>query len=618
MNLEGTRIVTDGSDSARVWTSDGDFEFKLATGSGGIASAAMLAGGRIVVGTQGGAGYLYDEQGHQLATLKQGGNGLDFFVKAADASGRYFASCINQSGVVEIWDADGNLVSTLTGHNRHAWSAEFSPDGSYLATGGEDRTVRVWDWHQGRCLFELHGHTGTVHEVHFHPKDPVRLLSACREGEVRLWTLDPALLPPLRGHSKPVMRIVNTGAGVLSTASGSTAVWDVQARAVRWLTSSVLDWSAGPGSAVTVLTAEMKTVRLWRIEGALQPVCLWEGEGWLPSSSSDPQGVLSPDGARFLLLCGSGYEPHSDAGESLAVLAGEDLPFVEQEQGRKRWAGFRSDAAAIVTADQNGSVWLWTATGNPAGSFLADDASPDRLLDMALDPRGEYILTGVRKAAGLWTWDGECRRTLAPSGYKVGTVRFTPDGSRIVTIADNPSGGPPYLELWQRSGHRLPMPGLPERSYRLSFDPHSRYFCVESAASLTIIDVNGELLGTLAAARGTYVMDVAISLDGNRVAGLFSDGKARFWDFETRRRTGTLDIGPANRIFFTPDSRFLLAAMPGGPIEQHPLDIDYLFTLAATRIDRTLTPDEISRFAVQRPPRVDLNRYRTARTVAQS
>lgn len=620
LNVEGTRIVTQGSDSARVWTSDGDLEFKLDTGSSGAASAAMLTGGRIIIGTQSGAGYLWDEQGQQLATLKQGGEGHDFFVKAVDPSGSYFGSTINRSGLIEMWDASGNLVSTLTGHEGHVWSAEFSPDGCYLATGGQDRTVRVWDWRHGRCLFKLHGHTGTVHQVHFHPKDPARLLSACHEGEIRLWTLDSALVPPLTRHTTPVARIVNTRAGVLSSASDTTAIWDVHARTARSLTGSVLDWSAGPSSTVTVLTALMKTVRLWRIEASSQAVCLCEVEGWLQSSSpsSDPQCVLSPDGTRFLLLCASGYELRSDSGELLAILAGEDSPGVGQEQGRKRWAGFRSDGAAIVTADQNGTVWLWTATGNPAGGFVADNASPDRLLDIALDPRGEYILTGVRKKAGLWTWDGKCRGTLASSGYKVATVRFMPDGSRIVTIADNPSGGLPYVELWERSGRRLAMPGLPEPSSGVHFDPHSRYFCLQSAACLTIIDVSGEVLGTLAAAHGTYLSDVAISLDGNRVAGLFSDGKARFWHFETRRRTGTLDVGPANRILFAPDSRFLLASMPEGPIEQHPLDIEHLFPLAAKRIDRALTPAEISRFAVQRPLRMDLDHYRPARTAAHS
>ncbi len=618
VNVEGTRIVTEGSDSARVWTSDGDLEFKLDTGRSGTASAAMLTGGCIIVGTQSGAGCLWDKQGHRLATLKQGGDGLDFFVIAVDASGLYFASTINQSGLIEMWDASGNPVSTLQGHEGNVWSAEFSPDGQYLATGGQDRTVRVWDWQHGRCLFKLHGHTGTVHEVHFHPKDPARLLSACHEGEVRLWTLDPALVPPLRGHTRPVTRIANTRAGVLSGASDTGAVWDLQARTARWLTGGVLEWAAGPGSAVTVLTEATKTLRLWRIEPPSQAVCLCEGEGWLQSPSSDVQGVLSPDGTRFLLLCASGYELRSDSGELLGTLAGEDAPRVEQEQGSKRWAGFRGDGGAIFTADRNGSVWLWTPTGNPTGSFVADDASPDRLLDIALDPRGEYIVTGVRNAAGLWTWDGKSRRTLATSGYKVGTVRCTPDGSRIVTIADNPSGGLPYVELWERSGRRLPMPDLPEPNFGVHFDPHSRYFCVQSAGCLTIIEMNGEVLGTLAAAQGTYLRDVSISLDGNRLAGLFSDGKARFWDFESRRRTGTLDVGPANRVLFTPDSQFMLAAMPEGPIEQHPLDIEYLFPLAAKRVDRALTLGEISRFAVQRPLRVNLDHYRTAHTAPHS
>jgi WD40 repeat protein len=33
----------------------------------------------------------------------------------------------------------------LTGHTSSVWGAAFSPDGHTLATGSDDRTIRVWD-----------------------------------------------------------------------------------------------------------------------------------------------------------------------------------------------------------------------------------------------------------------------------------------------------------------------------------------------------------------------------------------------------------------------------------------------------------------------------------------
>jgi len=72
------------------------------------------------------------------------------------AGGRWLASGGGDK-TVRIWDAvSGKLLRELTGHNAYVRSVSFSPDGQWLASGSSNN-VRIWDVHQGNCVAVLAG-----------------------------------------------------------------------------------------------------------------------------------------------------------------------------------------------------------------------------------------------------------------------------------------------------------------------------------------------------------------------------------------------------------------------------------------------------------------------------
>ena len=49
--------------------------------------------------------------------------------------------------------------SPLSGHSRAVNSVAWSPDGTKLASGSNDETVRIWEAATGKQLWQLTGHT---------------------------------------------------------------------------------------------------------------------------------------------------------------------------------------------------------------------------------------------------------------------------------------------------------------------------------------------------------------------------------------------------------------------------------------------------------------------------
>ena len=78
--------------------------------------------------------------------------------------------------------------STLAEYKFYIWSVAYSPDGSTIAIGGRDGTVRLVDAVTGQTKNELKGHIGSVKNVAFSP-DGSTIASGSEDHSVLLWGL---------------------------------------------------------------------------------------------------------------------------------------------------------------------------------------------------------------------------------------------------------------------------------------------------------------------------------------------------------------------------------------------------------------------------------------------
>jgi WD40 repeat protein len=81
--------------------------------------------------------------GEQRATLA----GISSYIEAVAVApdGSWLASG-GLDGMVRIWDvAAGQQQTTLVGHDGPVTAVAIAPDGSWLASGGDDGVVRIWE-----------------------------------------------------------------------------------------------------------------------------------------------------------------------------------------------------------------------------------------------------------------------------------------------------------------------------------------------------------------------------------------------------------------------------------------------------------------------------------------
>ncbi|MBL8900591.1 MAG: WD40 repeat domain-containing protein [Planctomycetes bacterium] len=365
-----------------------------------------------------------------------------FPVGGADFSpdGTLVASCSYERpegsvvGTVHLWNsADGSIVRTLHGGRKPLVGLAFSPDGTQIAAGSWDFCAFVWSVEGGeprKLAIPDEGRYNAVDGVAWSP-DGALLAAASKDHSARVFRVASGeLLQTLRGHGDAIAKLAFSPDGSLlatAAADGTLALHDPvkgqRLAVLRGHADDVLAVAFAPDGATLWSASSDRTLRRFDARPATYaraPLATSHATYVVRWSPIDDRIASASYDGRITLWSSVTREP----------LASWQAHPSDKSCHALTWS---PDGRVLTSASWDGTVGIWNAlTGAELGRLVHEKG----ISWLALSRDG--ALLAVATDVEVHVWDvAQRERVQVFRGHSAGvlSVSFAPDGARCVSCA---------------------------------------------------------------------------------------------------------------------------------------------------------------------------------------
>lgn len=340
----------------------------------------------------------------------------------------------SHDGTARLWDTDGVLITNLQ-HQKPPTFVEFSPDGSHVVTGGQDRVAHIWDVKSGIEIAQLETIRDQLQEAVYSP-DGGQVATGSKGGTIAIWDAETGRQDlELKGHSFAVtdIRYDPQGSTLLSTSIDGTArLWNTQTGsqlAVLKANGNLQKSLFSPDGKLVLTTLDDNTVTLWQTNGEEMARLVGHADG-VTAAAFSPDGRWVATGS----LDGTAILWSLPAGQPVLTLKGHSAPLTD--------VAFSADSSSILTASRDRTARTWRVEDGLERATL--EGHSGGVSGARFSPNGVYVVTASAEDHTVRLWDAKTGKELTElTGKRFSSLTnrtptsavFNADGTQIAIVS---------------------------------------------------------------------------------------------------------------------------------------------------------------------------------------
>ncbi len=439
---------------------------------------------------------------------------------ATSSDGKYLASGGDDKNIT-VWEvATGKKFKTFVGHKERISSLAFSPDDKLLASSAYDNNAAIWDWKTGKMLHKLRGHSNHVQKVAWHPNGKL-VATASSDKSVRLWNVKSGKnVRMLLGHINKVfgIRFIDNGRYLVSASDDrSLRIWHtnsgVTVRILQGHTSGVINVDSYADNIFSASTDGL--VIAWNSDLAPQKMLNFADK---PSSTA-----IAPNGDSVAVGFANG---------KLALYSLPETKLLWENSSahakKVKRLSFSADSRWLASASFDKTVKLWEVkTGKQQHTFLHKGAV--NAVTFASQSSSKFASASYSGEVGLFDVNGKSRFFDAQEGYDINAVSYNSDGTRILTTGDRD------IRLWaiNKNSQKL-LQEYPQANDWLMWSelsPNGQQIATVGREQIVnIYSTQNKSTKYRLVGHESTIYRVIYSPDGQQAATVSDDGSLRVWD----------------------------------------------------------------------------------------